>query len=72
MLMDPTSSAPQDWPNERLKVLIPAWTLMIISTLFLVWRIVYGFMHGRKFMICDYLLIVATVGSVSTFDRRRI
>ena len=56
-----------EWPNERIKILVPAWTLMIISTAFLVWRVVYGFMHGRKFMICDYLLIIATVGSVPTF-----
>jgi len=70
--MDPMSAAQQDWPNERIKILVPAWTLMIISTAFLVWRIVYGFMNGRKFMICDYLLIIATVGSVPTSDQREI
>ena len=42
---------------------------MIISTGFLVWRVVYGLKHGRKFMFCDYLLIIATVGSVPIFDR---
>lgn len=69
--MDPTGSAQQDWPNERIKILVPGWTLMIISSAFLVWRVVYGFMHGRKFMICDYLLIIATVGFVPTQIGRR-
>lgn len=64
--MDAPGSPPQEWPNERIKILVPAWTLMIISSTFLVWRVVYGFMHGRKFMICDYLLIIATVGIVLT------
>ena len=65
--MDTPGTAQQDWPNERIKVLVPAWTLMIVSTAFLVWRVVYGYMHGRKFLVCDYLLIIATVGSVPTF-----
>ncbi|KAF2622398.1 hypothetical protein BU25DRAFT_402772 [Macroventuria anomochaeta] len=63
--MDTTGSAQQDWPNERIKILVPAWTLMIISTAFLVWRVVYGFIHGRKFMICDHLLIIATLLNIS-------
>jgi hypothetical protein len=71
-VMDPGDSAPQDWPNERVKILVPAWTLMIISSAFLVWRVVYGFMHGRKFMICDYLLIIATVGFVPLQIDRKI
>ncbi|CAN9127867.1 hypothetical protein CC77DRAFT_969706 [Alternaria alternata] len=49
----------QEWPDERLKVLIPVWTLTLISTAFLVWRVVYG-LRSRKFIICDYLLIIAT------------
>lgn len=65
--MEAPDSATQDWPNERMKLLVPSWTLMIISTGFLVWRVVYGLMNGRKFMVCDYLLIIATVGSVPTF-----
>jgi hypothetical protein len=64
--MDTAGAAQQDWPDQRIKILVPGWTLMIISTAFLVWRVVYGFMHGRKFMACDYLLIIATVGSVPT------
>jgi hypothetical protein len=50
----------QEWPDERLKVLVPVWTLTLISTAFLVWRVVYG-LRSRKFIICDYLLIIATV-----------
>lgn len=62
--MDTSGAVPHDLPNDRLKVLVPAWTLMIISTAFLVWRVVYGFMNGRKFMLCDYLLIIATVSCI--------
>jgi hypothetical protein len=69
--MDPLGSTPQDWPNERIKILVPAWTLLIISSAFLLWRVVYGFMHRRKFMVCDYLLIIATVGFIPTQIGRR-
>ena len=64
--MDALGAVPQDLSNERIKVLVPAWTLMIISTAFLVWRVVYGFMNGRKFMLCDHLLIIATVSFIPT------
>jgi hypothetical protein len=50
----------QEWPDERLRVLIPVWALTLISTAFLVWRVVYG-LRSRKFIVCDYLLIIATV-----------
>lgn len=50
----------QEWPDQRLKILIPVWTLTVISTAFLVWRVVYG-LRSRKFIACDYLLIIATV-----------
>ncbi|KAJ8110992.1 hypothetical protein OPT61_g6303 [Boeremia exigua] len=63
--MDTTSFEQQGWPNQRIKILIPSWTLMIISTAFLVWRVVYGFKQGRKFMVCDYLLIIATLMNIS-------
>jgi hypothetical protein len=56
----------QQWPNQRLKLLIPTWTLLIISTMFLVWRVVYGLMKGRRFMASDCLLIIAGV-SRSTY-----
>jgi len=54
-------AGPQDWPNERLRILIPTWTLCVISTGFVLWRIVYGLMQKRKFMTADYLLMIATV-----------
>lgn len=53
----------QEWPNERLRVLIPTWTLLIISNAFVVWRVVYGLMKARRFMLSDYLLILASVRS---------
>jgi hypothetical protein len=51
----------QEWPNERLKILIPTWVLMAISTMFFIWRVVYGLMRSRRFMLSDYLLTIATV-----------
>jgi hypothetical protein len=51
----------QEWPDQRLKILVPAWSLMIISSMFLVWRVVYGLRKSRRFMLSDYLLIIATV-----------
>ena len=66
--MDPTSAAAQDWPNHRLKILVPGWTLMILSSIFLTWRVIYGLRQGRKFMLCDYLLIIAAV----SFPHRRL
>lgn len=58
--MEAPPTAQQEWPNQRLKIMVPTWTLMIISTAFLVWRVVYGIMQRRRFMIADYLLIIAT------------
>lgn len=57
-MSDPTA---QEWPNQRLKILVPGMILVIISTFFVAWRVVYGIGAGRNFMICDYLLIIATV-----------
>lgn len=55
------SSTTQDWPDRRLKIMIPMWTLLTISTAFLGWRVAYGVVTRRRFMICDYLLIIAGV-----------
>jgi hypothetical protein len=54
-------ASPQEWPNQHLKILIPTWTVVFISTVFVVWRVVYGLRNGRRFMLSDYLLIIATV-----------
>jgi hypothetical protein len=56
----------QEWPDRRLHVLVPVWILIVLSTMFLVWRVVYGFTRSRRFMISDYLLIIATVSDWST------
>ncbi|KAB2102171.1 hypothetical protein AG0111_0g9542 [Alternaria gaisen] len=61
----------QEWPDERLKVLIPVWTLTLISTAFLVWRVVYG-LRSRKFIICDYLLIIATALNISATSLNQV
>jgi hypothetical protein len=64
--MDASETLPQEWPNQRLKILIPCWVLLIISTFFVVWRVVYGIMQSRRFLLCDYLLIIATVSCHET------
>ncbi|KAH7406393.1 hypothetical protein DE146DRAFT_607177 [Phaeosphaeria sp. MPI-PUGE-AT-0046c] len=53
--------AEPEWPNERLKILIPTWSLLVISNLFVVWRVIYGFMKARKFMLSDFLLVLAAM-----------
>ncbi|UPX19997.1 uncharacterized protein EKO05_0010244 [Ascochyta rabiei] len=57
--MDNILAASQSWPDQRLRIMIPTWTLLIISTVFLVWRGVYGVVQKRRFMASDYLLIIA-------------
>ncbi|KAI8932309.1 hypothetical protein NX059_010504 [Plenodomus lindquistii] len=58
--MEAPPPADQEWPNQRLKILVPTWILLIISTAFLIWRVIYGIMQRRRFMVADYLLIIAT------------
>ncbi|PVI05908.1 hypothetical protein DM02DRAFT_667906 [Periconia macrospinosa] len=53
------NQGPPEWENQRLRILIPTTTLFGFATLFLGWRCVYGFTHGRKFLICDYLLVLS-------------
>ncbi|KAL6708788.1 hypothetical protein ACN47E_002484 [Coniothyrium glycines] len=52
-------STGQAFPDHRLKAMVPMWTLSIISTAFLLWRIAYGISSRRRFLVCDYLLIIA-------------
>ncbi len=54
-------AAAQEWPDRRLKVMVPVWSLLIASTGFLIWRVVYGLTSRRRFLVCDYLLIIAGV-----------
>ncbi|KAL1798177.1 hypothetical protein ACET3X_002214 [Alternaria dauci] len=67
--MDTTGT--QEWPDQRLKVLVPVWTLATISTAFLVWRVVYG-LQSRKFITCDYLLIIATALNITATSLNQI
>ncbi|KAF9691253.1 hypothetical protein EKO04_010923 [Ascochyta lentis] len=57
--MDSDLGSLQQWPDQRLRIMIPTWTLLILSTTFLVWRVVYGLKQKRPFMVSDYLLIIA-------------
>lgn len=52
---------PIEWPDRRLKIIIPVWVLLGISSVFMVWRLAYSLVCRRRFMLCDYLLIVAGV-----------
>jgi multisubunit Na+/H+ antiporter MnhF subunit len=51
----------EHWPDRTLGILVPTTILCIISTVLLMWRVIYGIRTKRKLLICDYLLIVATV-----------
>ncbi|KAI4650627.1 hypothetical protein J4E93_002984 [Alternaria ventricosa] len=61
----------QEWPDQRLKILIPVWSLTVISTAFLVWRVVYG-LRSRKFIACDYLLIIATALNITATSLNQV
>ncbi|KAF2791288.1 hypothetical protein K505DRAFT_363963 [Melanomma pulvis-pyrius CBS 109.77] len=61
-MADPTQ---QEWPNQGAKVLVPTTVLMIFATIFLTWRLVYGYFQGRKFLLCDYLLIIANALNIT-------
>ncbi|EOA86674.1 uncharacterized protein SETTUDRAFT_134923 [Exserohilum turcica Et28A] len=62
----------QEWPNQRLKVMIPMWTLLALSTIFLAWRIAYGFAQRRRFMLSDYLLIIAAILNIAAITVAQI
>jgi hypothetical protein len=59
--MDNDPTVPKQWPDQRLRIMIPTWALLIISTMFLTWRVVYGIVQKRSFLASDYLLIIAAV-----------
>lgn len=56
------------WPNKGGQILGSTLSICILSTAIVVWRIIYGFQSKRKLMVCDYLLILATV-SANRSDR---
>jgi hypothetical protein len=49
------------WPDRTLGILVPTTILCVFSTAVLVRRVVYGIRTKRKLMICDYLLMIATI-----------
>lgn len=63
IMMDDAATPARAWPDQRLKILIPCWLLMVVSTVFVVWRFIYGALQLRRFLLCDYLLAVAAVSS---------
>lgn len=50
-----------NWPDRRVTVLAPSTTLVVISTLFALWRVIYGIKTKRKGILCDVLLSIAVV-----------
>lgn len=58
----------EEWPNRGPEILGSSLSICILSVIILVWRIAYGIESKRKLMVCDYLLIVAAVGSSLIFD----
>jgi len=55
----------QDWPDRRVEILLSTVIIAILSTLVLIWRVVYGVVNRRKLLVCDYLLIIAAVSGYS-------
>jgi len=54
---------PQHWPDRRVGILAATVPICIISSLVLIWRVVYGIKTKRKLMLCDYLLVIAAVST---------
>ncbi|CAI6258297.1 unnamed protein product [Periconia digitata] len=67
-----TNAGPQEWENQRLRILIPTTALFALCTLFLGWRCIYGFRNGRKLLVCDYLLLISWGMSVANVGLRFI
>ncbi|KAF2708442.1 hypothetical protein K504DRAFT_535041 [Pleomassaria siparia CBS 279.74] len=60
------SAEQQEWPNRGLEIILSTTIVCVLSTLLLIWRIVYGLMQKRRLLLCDYLLVVATMMNVTT------
>ncbi|PSN70743.1 hypothetical protein BS50DRAFT_630818 [Corynespora cassiicola Philippines] len=59
------ADSPQEWPNRGAELLGISTFLCVLSTGFLVWRVVYGLRNDRKLLLCDYLLIIATLMNIT-------
>jgi hypothetical protein len=53
----------QQWPDRRNEILGTTVSVGILSTIVLIWRVVYAVQNKRKLLFCDYLLILAGVRS---------
>lgn len=51
----------QEWPNRRNEILGSTLSIGFLSTIMLVWRVVYAIRNKRKLLFCDYLLVIAGV-----------
>jgi hypothetical protein len=51
----------REWPNRGLEIFVVGIVLCVLSTSVLAWRIVYGIRTKRKFLLSDFLLIIAAV-----------
>ncbi|KAF2795036.1 hypothetical protein K505DRAFT_240769 [Melanomma pulvis-pyrius CBS 109.77] len=60
------SDAQQEWPNRRTEILLSTAIICVLSTLFLAWRVIYAVVKKRKLLLCDYLLIIATILNITT------
>jgi hypothetical protein len=56
----------QQWPNRRNEILGTTISVGILSTIVLIWRVVYAVQNKRKLLFCDYLLMLAGVRSKSS------
>ncbi|KAH7112095.1 hypothetical protein B0J11DRAFT_186942 [Dendryphion nanum] len=64
------SDTQQEWPNRRIEILLSTVIVCLLSTLILIWRIIYGIMGKRKLLLCDYLLIIAAILNITTVALR--
>lgn len=51
----------QEWPDRKHEILGSTLSIGFLSTIMLIWRVVYAMMNKRKLLLCDYLLILAGV-----------
>lgn len=61
----------QEWPDRRSEILGTTISVGILSTIVLIWRVVYAIQQKRKLLFCDYLLILAGVRPTSLGKRQR-
>ncbi|KAJ4990126.1 integral membrane protein [Stagonosporopsis vannaccii] len=60
----------QAWPNRKHEILGSTISIGVLSTLMLIWRVMYAIMNKRKLLFCDYLLILAGIMNVTTMGLR--